>query len=71
MKKKSFKNCILKTTVWFMFLLFLVSACAIDSVSWIPTVVCLISAGWLCLFAWVNGAMEYQESEEIEQKGEF
>lgn len=55
MKKKNIKNKILKATAWIMGILFLVSACALDSDSWIPHIVCMVSLLWLALFAYANG----------------
>jgi len=55
MKRKNIKNTILKATARIMGILFLVSACALDSDSWIPHIVCMVSLLWLALFAYANG----------------
>ncbi len=55
MKRKNTKNIILKAVAWIMGILFLVSACALDSESWIPHIVCFVSLIWLALFAYANG----------------
>ncbi len=55
MKRKNLKNIILKSVAYIMGGLFLVSACALDSDSWIPHIVCSVSILWLALFAYANG----------------
>ena len=66
MLRRKIKNCILKTVTWIMGFTFLLAASAIDSPSWIPTVLCIISAGYLLLFDLANCEIAYQESEEGE-----
>lgn len=48
------KNKILKTQAILNFLLWCVSACMIDSLSWIPFIVFVVTTIWLCLFAFAN-----------------
>lgn len=48
------KNTVLKTSASIAFLTGIVSACMVDSSSWIPTVVCLVSFAYLALFARAN-----------------
>lgn len=55
MKRKKLKNIILKTVAYIMVFLFLVAGCALDSDSWIPHIVCIVSLLWLALFAYANG----------------
>lgn len=56
------KNKILKTTAAIMGILFLVSGCALDSISWIPFVVCGVSGAWLALFAYANNMFRREGS---------
>jgi|GEM_PF-2495465 len=62
--KGKIKNFILKTITYFAALLFLVSACAVDSPSWIPTIVCCVCMIWLTLFAYANS--DYFEDYDFE-----
>lgn len=55
------KNIILKTTAYIMGILWIVSACALDSASWIPFYVCCGSGAWLVLFAYANKMFTGQE----------
>ena len=48
------KNMVLKAITALATGLFLVSACAMDSVSYIPVVVCAASLSWLGLFGYAN-----------------
>ena len=48
------KNKILKAMAWLMVLTLLFSVCALDSDSWIPHIVSVLSMSWLALFAYVN-----------------
>ena len=48
------KNRILKTTTVIMAVLFLLSASAIDSNTYIPHIVCAISEAWIVLFLIAN-----------------
>lgn len=67
MRNRKIKNAILKSMAWAMGLIFLISACAIDSPSWVPTILCVVSAAWLALFAYANGMIEvYFEEDEQE-----
>lgn len=37
---------------------FLISACFVDGVSWIPFYICCVNAAWLTLFGYANGWFE-------------
>lgn len=56
------RKIIVKTTAAIMGIAFLVSGCMLDSESWIPFIVCMISAAWLALFAYAN-KMFYGQGE--------
>lgn len=57
-KKISFKNIILKGIIGMLFIVFVVSGCALDSDYWVEALaVCGISFAFLMLFAIANGAM--------------
>ena len=55
---KKAKNVILYLITGTAFVLFLTAGCAIDSASKLPAIVCVLSFGWLGLFAFANGAMK-------------
>ena len=55
-KKRSIKNIILKTVMSIVFFVCAYSVCAVDSPSWIPLIVFVITFGILVLFAYANGA---------------
>ena len=61
--KRKAHNFILKSITWIAGILFLLSACAIDSPSWIPTIVCVVSMAWLGVFAYANRDMEFEEGD--------
>ena len=61
--KRKAHNFILKTISWIAGILALISACAVDSPSWIPTIVFLVCMAWLFLFAYANRDMEFEEGE--------
>lgn len=48
------KNTVLKAITAISTGLFIVSACAMDSVSYIPVIVCAASLLWLGLFGYAN-----------------
>lgn len=50
------KNNILKTLGYLNFIIFLVSACAVDSETWLPLIVCCFTLGYLGIFAYANDA---------------
>lgn len=52
------KNKILKVVTSIVGFLWLVSVCAIDSASWIPTIICAICSAYLILFAYANNWFE-------------
>lgn len=56
------KNKILKATAWIMGFLFLLSGSALNSISWIPFVVCVGSGAWLALFAYANNMFRREGS---------
>lgn len=64
-KLRKIKNAILKAFTVFMAVLFLVSATAVDSVSNIPMIVCIVTGAYLGLFIYANRdveiEMEYDE----------
>ena len=57
------RKIILKTTAAIMGMLFITSACAWDSASWIPHIVSIISGAWLVLFAYANKMFYWQGAE--------
>ena len=52
------KNFILKTTAATMGTILFVSACFLDSDSWIPALVYMGALAWLALFAYANNWFE-------------
>jgi hypothetical protein len=52
------KNIILKTLGWLNFIAFIIAACAIDSYSWQPFIVCCITGTYLAVFAYANDWFE-------------
>lgn len=48
------KNKILKAIAYIVGTLWIISACAIDSESWIPTIVCAVCTAYLALFSYAN-----------------
>ena len=52
------KNNILKGFTFFMAFIFLLSACALDSESYIPVIICVLSGAYLTVFAYVNGYLD-------------
>lgn len=63
--KSKIKNFILKTITTVAGCTFLFMACALDSPSWIPFILCVVSAVWLVLFSYANGYID----ERIEWHG--
>ena len=60
MKKwRKIKNIILKTTGYIMGAVFVLSACMLDSDSWIPFITLMASCLWLSVFAYANGLIEW------------
>lgn len=53
-KKSKLKGRILMGITYTMLAVFFLSACAIDSESNIPMILCLLSVGWLGLFTLAN-----------------
>lgn len=62
--KRKIKNFILKTITWLAGSMFFVSASAVDSESYFPTIICLICMAWLGLFAYANGYLNVPEEGE-------
>lgn len=54
MHKRKRKNFILKAVTWAAAITFVISTCAIDSLTLVPAVVCGISLAWIALFMFVN-----------------
>jgi hypothetical protein len=52
------KNKVLKAIAYIVGTLWIISACAIDSESWIPTIVCVICTVYLALFSYANNWFE-------------
>ena len=52
------KNKILKAIAYIAGTLWIISACAIDSESWIPTIVCAVCTAYLALFSYANNWFE-------------
>jgi hypothetical protein len=57
-KMRRIKNIILTVQATLNFIVFLISACCLDSESNIPTVVCCITLLWLALFCYANNWFE-------------
>ena len=57
------KKRILKTIAIIMGFIFMVSASALDSLTWIPTIMTVVSGLWLVLYAYANGAFDYLKEE--------
>lgn len=58
------KNIILKTLGWVNFIAFIIAACAVDSNSWIPFIICCITGCYLALFAYANNWFEDYVDED-------
>lgn len=65
--KRKAHNFILKTITWIAGILAMISACAVDSPSWIPTIVFVVCMAWLAMFAYANGMMDDYDFDD----GEF
>lgn len=52
------KNKVLKAIAYIVGTLWIISACAIDSESWIPTIVCAVCTAYLALFSYANNWFE-------------
>ena len=59
------KGLIFKGTNSLMALTFILSALSVDSASWIPTILCGVSALWLLLASYIA------EQKKIESEGDF
>ena len=58
MKKRTMlkiKRMVLKTSIWVAVLTAMVTVCMLDSRSWIPTIIFVVSMLWLTVMAWANG----------------
>lgn len=56
-KLKAMKNEALTTSAFVAFILFVISACMLDSKSWIPIIVCAVSVIYLFVFLKINGLL--------------
>lgn len=56
--RKRIKNAILKAITAIAGTVFILSACMLDSDSWIPFITLTVSGLWLSAFAYANGWME-------------
>lgn len=65
MTRRKMKGLILKGMNYMMALVFVLSALAVDSASWIPTILCGVSALWLLLATYIA------EQKKIESEGDF
>lgn len=54
-KVNKIKRKILIASVIIALIVFLISICMLDSESWIPTITCAISLGWLLIMGIANG----------------
>lgn len=52
------KNFILKAIAYICLILFITAGCFLDSDSWIPTGVLIVTGGWLVLFGYANNWFE-------------
>jgi hypothetical protein len=52
---RRFKNKLLKAITWIAGAAFIVSSVCLDSDTWIPAAILLLSMGWLFLMALANG----------------
>lgn len=52
--KRKAHNFILKTTAGIAVMLAFLSACAIDSGSWVTAIIFLASMGWLAIYSYAN-----------------
>ena len=57
------KNKVLKAIAYIVGTLWIISACAIDSESWIPTIVCAVCTAYLALFSYANNWFEDRLNE--------
>lgn len=48
----------MKAIAYIVGTLWIISACAIDSESWIPTIVCAVCTAYLALFSYANNWFE-------------
>lgn len=58
MVKRTTKNKILKAIGYLNLTVFLFAACLVDSDSWVPSIVCLITGIYLGVFSYANGWFE-------------
>ena len=54
MRRISVKNIVLKTITWIMAIAFILAACAVDSESIIPAIICGVSLTWLVPITLIN-----------------
>lgn len=60
-RRKRIKNWVLRFAAYLNGCVFLISACAIDSDSWVPFFVCFVSMLYLFLFGMANGWFDEEE----------
>lgn len=61
------KNKILKAIAYVVGTVWIISACEIDSESWIPTIVCAVCTAYLALFSYANDFWEgYYDEDEFD-----
>lgn len=56
------RNTVLKAITYIMAVIWIISACSLDSLSWIPTAVCMVSTAYLMLFLIAN--LEVNEDDD-------
>ena len=59
MRKRKAKNCFLIGSAYAAGTVFCTSLCFLDSPSWIPTILCVVSGLWLAVFAYANGGYDW------------
>ena len=47
-------------------IVFFVSACMLDSMTWVPLILCMVSLAWLGIVAQVNWPYRYRKDKEHE-----
>lgn len=57
-KANKIKRNILIASVITALIVFVISICMLDSKSWIPTITCAISLGWLLVMGIANGFLD-------------
>ena len=60
-------NYIIKPISCVMSLIFIISMSGLDSESWLPAIACVVSMGWLVVYAWATGMLNDGCEEEGEE----